>query len=91
VFLNTLSAGNYRFFFRAEGVQPGKVPIAWVREAERTKAVYDKRQPPKVGDPDDGSGGDGGIPGDCCKRIVRLLEAQNRLLGRIAGVTETGE
>lgn len=87
VFMNTLAAGVYRFFFRAEGVQPGKVPIAWVREAERTKAVHDKRRPPTVGDPDGGDQpGDGGIPGrkDCCKRVVRLLEAQIRLLKKIA-------
>lgn len=84
VFLNTLSAGIYRFFFRAEGVQPGNVPIAWVREAERTKGVYDKRQPPTVGDPDGGERP--GTPGGtaCCKRLIRLLEAQNRLLRKIA-------
>jgi hypothetical protein len=87
VFLNTLSAGVYRFFFRSQGTQPGKVPITWVREAERTKAVHDKRRSPVVGNPEEGErpAGGGGTLGTtgCCKRLIRLLEAQNRLLGSI--------
>jgi hypothetical protein len=74
-FNNTLAAGVYRFFFRAEGVQPANVPITWVREAERSKTVYDKREPP-VGDP----GGDD----ECCRRLVKLLREHDRLLRIIA-------
>ena len=83
-FGKTFAAGEYRFFFRAEGVQAGKVPIAWVREAERTKAVYDKRAPLTSDDPKATVPGGGGDP--CCpRRLLRLLEADlraDRKLGR---------
>ncbi len=83
LFLNTLTAGTYRFLFRAEGVQAGKVPIAWVREAERTKAVYDLREPPRVGD----SAGAGDGLG-CCNRLVRLMKKQIKMLKKIAKEVE---
>lgn len=75
-FTNTAVAGEYRFLFRAEGVQAGKVPINWVREAERTKSVYEKRRP---GDCDDKTP----EQDDYRKRLLRLLEVQGAILRRL--------
>lgn len=58
----TPSAGVYKFNFRAEGYQAG---WPYVREAHRTKLVYDRRKPPN-GNPDGGGK-------DCCKEILRAI------------------
>lgn len=81
-FVNTFGAGAYRLFFRAEGVQAGKVPIAWVREAERTKSVYDPRKPLTSDDPDREIPG-GKSDGCCNRRLIRLMETELRLLREV--------
>lgn len=70
VFTQTYAAGNYQLEFRAEGVQGTK---PYVRSSHRTKAIYDKRQPPG-----DGGTNDGG--GDCCRKLLRALSRQERIL-----------
>ena len=62
----TTQGGVYRFTFRAEGTQAGR---PYVREAHRTKTIYDRRNPPNTGRPE----GD-----DCCRQLLRLLKAQGR-------------
>jgi len=62
LFTNTTETGVYRFLFRAEGLQAGR---PYVRELHRTKTIYDRRKPPRVGHPD----GD-----DCCRKLIRLLK-----------------
>lgn len=64
-FTNTTQGGVYQFIFRAEGLQAGQ---PYVREAYRTKTIYDRRKPPTVGRPD----GD-----DCCRKLIRLLKEQS--------------
>jgi hypothetical protein len=60
VFPHTTAAGNYRFTFRAEGVQAGK---HWRRQASRSKTVVD----PRIARPGD-------VIDPCCERLVRLLD-----------------
>jgi hypothetical protein len=67
LFTNTAQAGVYHFTFRAEGLQAGK---PYVREAHRTKTVYDRRKPPPEGRPDDN---------DCCERLLRLMKKQRQV------------
>ena len=60
--------------FTADGMQ-GNRP--YHREAHRTKPVLDPRNPPG-----DGDGGGGGRPndGDCCRKVLRILTRQERVL-----------
>jgi hypothetical protein len=60
-FTHTAAAGVYKLTFRAEGVQGGR---PYVREAHRTKTIYDPRTPPKGG----GRGDD-----DCCRKLLQAL------------------
>ncbi|MEJ2258534.1 MAG: hypothetical protein P8X98_16385 [Woeseiaceae bacterium] len=64
LFIKTSQAGNYQFVFRAEGMQAGR---PYVREAHRTKTLYDRRKPPRVGRPD---------ADDCCRKLIRVLSAR---------------
>lgn len=83
LFTQTFITGVYQFHFRAEGLQANK---PYVREAHRTKTVYDKRRPPGGRDSDGGDkpGGDGTSGGaDCCRKILRALGRQERLLRRL--------
>lgn len=59
-FIQTSLAGVYKLNFRAEGLQAGR---PYVREAHRTKVVYDRRR-------EDGNGMD-----DCCRKLLATLEA----------------
>lgn len=71
LFTHTTQGGVYKFVFRAEGLQAGR---PYVREAHRTKTIYDRRTPPRVGRPD----GD-----DCCRKLIRLLkERKGRMKDR---------
>ncbi len=73
LFTQTFVAGVYQLTFRAEGMQASR---PYVRESYRTKTVYDKRRP----------NGDGGGSGDdCCRRLVRILTRQEKLLEHLTG------
>jgi len=65
LFTKTTEAGVFQFLFRAEGLQAGK---PYVREAHRTKTIYDRRKPPTVGRPDRDS---------CCRKLIHLLKELN--------------
>ncbi|VAX36893.1 hypothetical protein MNBD_UNCLBAC01-1385 [hydrothermal vent metagenome] len=64
LFTKTTEGGVYKFIFRAEGKQAGQ---PYVRELQRTKTIYDRRKPPRVGRPDD----------DCHRKLAYLLKEQN--------------
>ncbi|MGH6847200.1 MAG: choice-of-anchor D domain-containing protein [Methylocella sp.] len=74
-FTNTAIAGSYVFTFRATGQSHDKEPVT--RETVLSKYVEGWLTLPPPG---------GGRPGgddECCKRLVHLLEQQNRLLGEL--------
>ncbi|PZQ97033.1 MAG: hypothetical protein DI533_15915 [Cereibacter sphaeroides] len=82
-FMQTYMAGNYQLTFVADGYQ-GSRPFH--REEHRTKPVYDPRRPPNDGNGDgDGrpGGGGGGEGGDCCRRLLRVLSRQEKLLEQL--------
>ena len=69
-FTQTYVAGNYQLTFTADGMQGNR---AFHREAHRTKPVLDPRSPPGDG------GGDSGND-DCCRKLLKVLTRQERLL-----------
>jgi len=66
LFTNTSEGGVYQFVFRAEGLQAGR---HYLREAQRTKTIYDHRNPPTTQDRPDFD--------DCCERLIRLLKGRD--------------
>lgn len=72
LFTQTAVAGSYGFTFRAVGRSRDNEPV--VREATLSKYVSGWLRPP----------GDKGGGDDCCKKLVGLLEIQNRILEQIA-------
>jgi len=77
LFTQTAVAGSYVFTFRAIGQSRDNETV--VREATLSKYVAGWLRPPPPG-----GGGPGHGDDDCCKKLVRLLEVQNRLLEKIA-------
>ena len=78
LFTQTYMAGNYQMVFTADGVQ-GTRP--YHREVHRTKAVLDPRRPPGGGDDGRPGGGTGGD--ECCRKLLRALSRQERLLEKL--------
>jgi hypothetical protein len=77
-FTQTYVAGNYQLRFTADGFQRGK---PYHREVHRTKAVLDPRRP--GGADDDGGRPGGGDMDECCRRLLRALNRQEKLLKEI--------
>ncbi|QMU58319.1 MAG: choice-of-anchor D domain-containing protein [Boseongicola sp.] len=78
VFTPTAQAGSYTFKFRATGYSRDGEPVK--REVVRAKYVQGAvRQPPATGNPG------GSMSEECCKRIIKILEKNNALLGKNFG------
>jgi hypothetical protein len=79
LFTKTTEAGVYKLLFRAKGLQAGR---PYVRELHRTKTIYDRRRPPRVGRPE----GD-----DCCERLIRVLKEWRPVKPRSAKTSGPGK
>ena len=74
IFSATGEEGNYQIYYHAEGTSRDGEPV--IREANRSKYVESRIRPQP-------SPEDGGANGECCDKLVRLVEREHELLARL--------